>query len=462
MPPHQLTGVTPHQENYANMLRAAYRWFWHINDPDYALEQDEATWQKIWRDSKVAQAMHQRKASVAGKTWTVQPGSESPAVNDIKAAEVAKAGLKMINNFSQSRMTLVDAIFRGRSFAFVEGFRRSVSLAGTDAQEWWVPRNLKHVDKQRLRIVPVVEGEPGKRKRVRTKVEMADEVEYVWREVPLDRYRQFVRILYADEESTLGYGRGMLTSIYFTWWLKQEVLQEGLSGLERWARGAVAVKTDLQAQTGKEGKDTETIREEFLTVLENMMARHSLAFDKNDEVVELGAQARGGGQLVIDFVRYLDDSLIGLILGSILPFGGAGDKGSLARAEVEMDTTDILLNMDRELLGEALTQGVISNFWRFNRPQLAAVGLGGAAMPRFSVTAQRHEDPEVNARIMATLLPRGIPILKSQVYEKTGLTMPGPDDEVFELPGVNGGAPSDGGGFPDLSSSLGFRGFRNN
>ena len=450
-----LTGIVPHGDLYNQALSSAYNHFFRLIDPDYALQQDVDSWRKIWRDPKIAQAMLQRTATAAGKDWSILPATEAVDELHSLAVRITTDALKKIRSFTESRSLLMNSIFHATAYAFPEGSRQWMNLGGVEAN-WWVPRKLKHVDKKRFQIVPThLSDEPGEPEIVSTRIEMWHISRLVYVPITQERFQRFTRMIYNDEEGRLGYGRGLMESIYFLWWVKQELIKEGLSGIEKWARGIIGAKVDLQQQAGDSDTETSKIRNEFVDAIEKMQSRHVIVMDKQDELIISEGGGGKGSDMVMQFMKYADDCLMGVIMGSVLPFGGSGkDTGSLARARVEEDTSDILLVQDREKLGECLTDGVVDFFWKSNQPQLSALGLNANEhMPRFDIAQQRHEDPEANAPVIVQALGAGVSLKKSQVYEKLGFDMPEEGDDVFEggASGIGAGAADDlGRGLMDL------------
>ena len=131
-----LQGTFPAGDLYANALSSAYLQDWRILDPDLSQQREPEIWEKIQRDGRIAQAIHQRCAGVAGGDWTIQPASDDQV--DKQLAEVVREAFADIRQFREARKKLAHAIFRGRAYGYIEGSRRSVQLGDYPAQEWWM------------------------------------------------------------------------------------------------------------------------------------------------------------------------------------------------------------------------------------------------------------------------------------------------------------------------------------
>lgn len=424
---------------YSQGLSAIYKFYDRIHDPDYALGEDSAIWEKVWRDAKIAQAMTQRLHSVAGNDWHIEPGGKSE--NDKILAELTQEAFEThICDFNEGRCNLATAILRGRSWAFIRNRRMWARLGESPPMRWWLPIGLEDGDKRRFQTVPTKVIDQFGIERQTVQGEIWSVMREVWE--PLRHPELFVRVVYRDQEGRLGYGRGLLESIYFLFWAKSIVWREGLQGLERWAQGIVVGKVGRD-MVGSVNKSAEKARDDLLEVLHKMRSRHVIVMGKDDEI-KVETSGGQGHQMVISFLEYIDNSLLGVITGSVLPFGGNSSSGSLARAKVEEDTSETLFQFDRTKIDEAITRSVIAMFIQMNTRNLASIGLLGAKTPRFKTVQQKREDHETNATVIATVHGAGIKLKLDEVYKKIGFTPPAEGDEVLE----GGSEPSGGGGFP--------------
>lgn len=425
-----MTGRNYNQDLYNRSLSAAYRVWSRLYDPNYALAREPEAWEKIRRDSTIAQVIDQRLNAVASRTYRVEAASDKP--EDETAAAIVEEMIKGIHGFNSARKLLAQAIFRSRAYAYIEGSTKLASYADTVPQMWWAPTRLRDVDPRRIRYRPIRElNEVGVEIiRVATELWSVNREEY--QELVHPEY--FIKHKYEGEsEQRLGYGRGLMDSLYFAWWVRTQVWKSGLEGLERWASGIVIGKVD-SFREGSTGKTNEDIRDELLESLSIMKSRHVLVTGKEDEVQVIDGGAPGH-QMVVNLLKYLDDAIKNLVLGASMPYGG-GEGGSYARAEVEENSSEALVQFDRQKMDEQLTSDLIGLIWYQNRPQFAAIGLGAAKMPHFSSVQEKREDPTVAATIITQMAQAGLPLRLDEVYDRIGFTRPRLDgddpDEVFE------------------------------
>ena len=439
-----LSGVVPHGDLYAHALSSAYNYQWRMLDPDLSQEREPDIWAKIQRDARVSQAIAHRCGAVAGGEWTVEGASDR--ATDQALAEIVREGLKGIANFRESRKRMAHCIFRGRSYAYIEGSRKLEKLGDYDAQTWGLPHRLREIDKRRVQIVPnTIEGVDGERNRIEVKKQLWDVAGFEWRDISPENWRSLVEIVYDDTEERLGYGRPVLEQIYFLWWAKMEIMSQGLAALERFAGGSVLVHMDPENHGGGLGRDADSIRDAYIDEIGKMRGEHCLVVPKGDEVSVVTGGAEGS-RMVQEMLSYIDAAIISTTLGATLPFGVGMDTGSLARAEVEREVSEGFLQADREILDEALTRKLVGQFIELNQPLLSELGLESAKAPKFVTVQQPREDPGANSAVIASALQSGIPLRRDEVYSKLGFTMPTSDEEVIEAPeGMMGGMGMDMG-----------------
>ena len=452
-----LSGVVPHGDLYAHALSSAYNYEWRRRDPDLSHARDPDIWAKIHRDARVSQAISHRCGAVAGGEWTVEAASADPM--DQALAEIIREGLKGVVNFRESRKRLAHCIFRGRSYAYIEGTRKLERLGDYPAQEWWLPQRLRDIDKRRVQIVPHTVREDNERPRNEVKKQLWDVAGFEWRDISPNNWKSLIEVVYDDTEERLGYGRPVLEQIYFLWWAKMEIMSQGLAALERFAGGSVLVHMDPENHGGGLGRDADSIRDAYIDEIGKMRGEHCLVVPKGDEVSVVTGGSEGS-RMVQDMLAYIDAAIISTTLGATLPFGVGMDTGSLARAEVERDVSESFLQADRDVLDEAISRKLIGQFIDLNRPLLAELDLELARAPKFVTVQQPREDPGANSAVISSALASGIPLRKDEVYSKLGFTMPTDEDEVLEAPAMGMGMGMDMGmgmPFQDRRRSMKFQ-----
>lgn len=403
-----------------------------IYDPGWALSKDPEADDKLLRDTVIAALVRQRKHKVAPLKWRMEPGDDTPAAK--KYAKTIEGMLKRIDGFAEARFNLADAELKSRAYAFIRGQYQPDNFGDGFTRLWWVPRQLVDMDRRRFRRV--VEC----RKPLRTAWELWDVENRKWCRITAPEV--FVKHVYDDDESNLGYGRGLMDSLYLYWRAKSVVLEEGLAGVERWARGALIAKIDGLRESVT-GKTNAVVAQEFLDTLDKMRGRHAMAFDKQDEVEPLTGGMEGH-QMVQDFLRYLDGAVERLLLGKQ---SLDSDSGSLARAGVEQDEGDASMAFSREHLDETIQRDLVGLCIDVNRDVLNTMGFSHVEPPRFTSAPVVKPKPDVAATTAKTLLDAGVRLVAKDVYEQTGFKQPLPGDDVIEPRPQQAPTPFGAGGF---------------
>ena len=420
------TGSQTAYQRYVQQLSSAMLHRDWIYDPSYALKTDSDVYRKVMRDPVAAHALRYRRHLIAGPEWRIEPASDAP--EDRAAAEIVEELINNIHGFTDARICLAEAVVRGSAWAFMEGERRFTALAGDDTpRAWWTPGRLADVDRRRFRQVKGNVWEFWS-------VENED-----WE--PLNNPEWFIRSTYDATEDSLGYGRGLLDTIYFFQAAKSKTFQDSMNAVERFGQGFITAAIDnLRGDNGRGvggvGKTSAKVATAWKDSLVKHRADNVLVHDKRDEI-KLVQGIGEGWQLLRDFMAYLDTSQVTAILGSNLPTQ-ASEGGSFALAQVQENSTEALVQADRSRMSDDLTRDLVGACWNLNRLQFAEAGLSSASMPRFRIIQQKREDPQVEAQIAQILLQSGVDLRKDELYRKVGYTTPMPEDEVVGSPSFAG------------------------
>lgn len=439
---------------YVRALSAAWRNGIELHDPSLWLLREPELEEKMLRDADIAHAIGFRRHLIAGRQWTVIPRLERSARAPLAVA-VATELLDCLKSFTQARLNLARAFFSGARFARIQGESRTLTIGDGRPRTWWVPTRLEDEDKRFYRIVPVEQqtGDPMMRWE-RWNLTRSD-----WQPMTVDDLAATIRHVYQDDQATLGHGRALREALGWWWYAKEHVFQESLAAVERFAQGILSAKVSgiRDAETGR--PNTELIRA-WQEVLEDLRGRHVLVYDADDQV-EMVQMNSEGWQLLADIRKELRSTIFTLVLGANLTT--AADKGgSYALAEIQENSTEALIQFDRETLEETLTDRLIGCIWWKNHANLVELGIDNEK-PRFSITQEKKQDPKERAEVAATLNGMGVDLSLEDVLEQTGFRKPEDGEPVIAgatpmqpglglpgLPGAPGQGPLGSGGLPWL------------
>lgn len=415
------------QIRFASMLSARLKSLAPLYDPDDAMLRDSDWWGKVNRDPKLAHAIRQRLAKVVRSDWHLEPGGKDE--QSVRAANVLEEMLRETRQFSASLRHLAKFAFHGNAHAWIEGKREWKVYGQTDKDpvgylaEWWHMTYLKPLDKRQVMLVPRKDAE-GK-VHVDTLLATIDGGKHAAMQFP----ECLVTAVYDDEVERLGSGRGLGEAIWQGYWIKGQLRQKWLRGVARWAEGVVVGKIDATAHADPT-KSNADVTQEMVEALVAMAERGVLVLDSRDEAqVLFGGEGTGTAG---DAMRYEDEGLVQLILGAVLPTGGGSDVGSNARAEVEVGSTKDLLDTDRELLDEILTETVIKLHWTLNEANFAAVGLAQAKCPRFNSITTHEETPKEAGETLKVAKELGLEIGEDEARRRLGVPKPAANEDVLK------------------------------
>lgn len=427
-----------------------------IDDPDFALANDVKAIEKIRRDAVVQQLVLYRKHMVAGRKWHLEPGDETPEAREL--AKILEWLLKKTFDFTTARYRLADAVFLGLACEKMVGNVKemkvplSVSdrLGGARIPFWYIHR-FKDIDKRRLRKEYMDTG-PYRREYYWT---IFNVHAHTWRRIP--DINQYVMHTYNDEEDTYGFGRGLNEAIFYYWRGKAFVLKYAQQYAETFAKPWIyAGLADMKGRADQ----LSTRASSWLNLLKKTRGGNVVVGSKEDNVEFMQAPT-AGQQVLMELIKYFDESLTRLIVGSILGVReGQPGLGSGREADVHQSTTEVYINYDRAILEETLTRWVVTALLEANYTIFENAGLTDCEPPQFKIDSQT-QDPALEVLQQVQLAQSvGMRLSLQQVYERTGWKMPSDDEPVLGLVDAQGNPLSsteaanseEDDGFPDYSS----------
>jgi len=405
-------------------LEAAWKWRDWVNDPSFVLAEDVDLYAKVRRDPVFEHALMFRRQLAAGREWTVEPSSRDG--RDRTLTRCLEHGLRELRGFTDARVRLANAIFLGSAYERVEGERRRLTIEGVPDMVWWVPTRMRHVDRRRWRLYhdPGTAVTPPRWQFY--SVERSD-----WEDVTPEELGWFQRLVFDQTEDTLGYGRGLLESLFFYAAAKTDLLRSGLEAAERFGQGLITVAIDRLMQEDVGPNDTPEAR---ATAVRTSIAKSRkdgvITYHKGDDVKPLSGLGEGW-ELIQALIDYIDNQVRTLVLGSNLT-SSATSGGSYALATAQENSQEALVQGNRESVSEALDEGLCRLWVRQNAGNLRALGLEGARHGKFALVHERTaSDPAAFASTVQILRAAGVPVRLRDVYQRTGLTEPMPGDAVL-------------------------------
>lgn len=413
-----------------------------LPDPSFALSRDINVYEVLRRDAAIDHAISLGLHAVAGSATTCVPGEGYDEVTAKAMADLGTKWVHRIDNLDDAKINSASAVFLGSSFGVVKGRRERHDWVDGIPRDWWVCTSIKDVDRRRMEWRVPDGSAPG----TSHSLHYAD-LDKSGKWTPVDHPEWIVQFVYENREATFQSGRGLVDSLFMYLYAKTQLLQMMLRASERWGEGFLVVKVDPNAP-GSTGKDNATLVTDSIANVEKSKAQHVIGCLTTEEIENIGADP-AGFQMVMDAIRYVDDAILRLCMGSSMPFGGGGDKetGSNARAVTESGVSESLMLARRNGLEAAYQRTLWPLFASLNRANLVSCGLANAAPWRLSFTKGSQESPESFAEMVSKLLAAGVPLDSKYVYDKLGMPMPKetpptlegrPDPMMGAMPGMPG------------------------
>lgn len=405
---------------YTRALSQAYRSGVEIHDPSLWLLREPELEEKMLRDADIAHAVQYRRHMIAGQRWACIPRVEQHERGPMAVA-VATELLEGIQGFTGARLNLARAFFSGARFGRIVTKPRVLTIGDGKPRTWICPVRIEDFDKRMYRLVPDVDRDHLSAHWERWHIGPQQFVP----ETVQDAVRT-IRHVYQDDQSTLGHGRGLREALGWWWYAKTHVFQESLQAVERFAQGILSAKVQgaRDADTGL--PNTELIRQ-WQAVLEDLRSRHVLVYDAEDTVEHVKMSGEGW-QLLSTIREELRTTITTLILGANVTTS-ANVGGSYALASVQENSTEALVQFDREILEETLTDDLLGCIWFLNHANLRELGVE-QQKPRFNITQEKREDPVQRAQVAQTLHGIGVELSLADVLEQTGFRKPEPGEEI--------------------------------
>lgn len=427
--------------SYVRALTTLYGFAPRIPDPAKAPRDDPTWWRKALRDPVVRKAVMKRTYAVAGRHWRVAAHTESSPTDKI-VASCLEGALKEIRLFDHARALLATAIFRGSSYAYIQGERRFLSI-GIDSNGvpfppmwWWVPTDLIDVDPLRFEVRRDPETQTQRWYFGSVDLDAAQEKGLSaydnW--APLEHPEWFVRHVYEPTEQSLRYGQGLQDALEFSLWAKQDLWRNFLSGARRAGIGFFDVSTN-DVRAGANDLDNANRVQDWKTAC-SIAREDGDIIHAPEDVVKLLEVPIEGLQIIRQQILDLNEDMTSLILFGVLPTGGGNANGSYARAETEADSGREAFFFDQAGLSESITEGVLALTFALNKANLDRLAPGGRR-GRFETVNEERPDPKGSAEVVRLLQAAGAKLRTDEVLERCGgWTVPKPGEDVLEPAGV--------------------------
>jgi len=447
---------TPSQEQYGRALAQAYRLF-RIPDPSFAVANELSIDAKLLLDAGINHAFTFRWLLIAGTKYGVQPPPNATP-QDALLAGIQNEMVGRVKKLPEAVRNLARGDLSGARFGSPRWRMEPMTIDGK-TMLWAIPSTIADMDKSQFRLVTDSQwgNGSGDTRKVRVSSQAFDIHKDDW--VNIVEPWRYLKHVVNDTQEYFGYGRGLRDALFYNWYAKSQLLVSMTEAADRFGVGYVDVGID-GLRDADSGMPNPQVVSDWLAVLKDMRATGAFVRDKNDELNMLESSGTGW-KLMTELWELLSGDADRLILGARLPTGG-GDSGvgSLARAEVEKDSTTSIIKACRKSLEETFSCDLLGAFNRLNVRNLAAYGLTDARSGTFTIGDDEDDIAEGKSsdERATAALDAGLTLKRSEAYDAFGFTPPEPGDEIIETapepppmmpPGMAPGQPGQPGMTPD-------------
>lgn len=236
---------------------------------------------------------------------------------------------------------------------------------------------------------------------------------------------------WGGEQAESIYGFGIRDQIYWTWWLRQELLSWSMDGLQRYATNGQIVGF---YDTGNDQMRAEMMDALLSVVRDNVACMPRNPDDKGPrfERFEIGTTAY---DVLLQFINHLEEIIKVALVGQELTSGTAPTGLGSGVADQHRTTFEELTRIDAKALGETYTEDIVKPLCRYNFGELP-----------FRVWAEfQQETDEFQEKLAAAtgLAAIGVQVDGDELRDMAGLSAPKAGDLATRQPA--GGSPGQPG-----------------
>lgn len=417
---------------YSYMLAARYR-SPYVYSPSLAFLKEPDIWTIILADADI-RAIRQRRNQNLVRPWHVKPnehvsqgaGAKGALDNAKKKAAICNEALAQIDDFDMARFVMADSFFLGRRYQQIRYEERWMSLDGSPEMAWFVPVELKDVDRRRFRWIPKwAKGTVNKLESVA--LSMFELGSGEWIELTGDKRMQFVEDVWENTEDRLGHGLPALEALFMTHYFKTGTIRKIVEFVDRIA-GGILVGRLSDTRAGSTDRTNDLVQSTTLDRLKKIRTEHVVALSIEEKLEVLEASGTGAA-IMMELVRYFVESAERLCNGAVGQAGhSSGNSGGTESKDVESETAESYYQFPRDHMDSVYNRDLLGSFLYFNEANFEKLGLADAKRPRFTSQQVKTQDPLTRIEMLNTFKA---PIPTAHYYEAGQVPQPEPDEEVI-------------------------------
>jgi phage gp29-like protein len=391
-----------HAELYAvkNILYGDY--FSHLSNPDEILQRKMGGLsymgyhKMISHDSHLSSVIQTRVLAIAGLDGEVfpyiSPGAKGPSAEDQKIADTTRWMLNDLDNFYKIKQGILKAYVTGFSVGEIVYDRWHEFVTIKDVKSRY-PGNFQFNDDNELLFIG--NNTTG---------------EKVWPD-------KTIRYSFNPEYENL-YGTSLCKTAYWPHWFKSTLIRYMMTFSERLGQPPIFAHVPDNWSADERTK-----------LLNNLKhSQNDSVFVLPDGVVIdlLESQFRTEGKFR-ESIDFFNDEISKFVLGQTLTTGEGRRSGSLALGEVHNDVREDIEIADAADVSAAIRHQLIAPLVKHNFGYDKTV-------PQYRLLARGSKDLNKDATTVKILVDAGLPLLKSELYNRFEFTQPQDGDDVLLRP----------------------------
>jgi hypothetical protein len=410
-------------ELYASAMSMALRPGGRVLTPEVALKENPAAYEMLHLDPVFRHAMDYTSRHAVGHAYKLVPASSSQ--EDKMLCGIYVEIMREIENLLNARIAMAKHLMiMGEYYGTTIGERKALNFSGLGTQDYWIPRQIRHISRNRFRKINREDGG--------IELHLYRPKTREWKPLDKEQARCISTARNSDEEQTFTNGMGLIDPLYVCYVFKKKAEGELINLLERFGQGIPVLGIDENAEGG-DTRSLATLNAEYQVLLAEFKARHSFVKRSKDSFEVLDPSATGY-QIIQHSIDMYNTQALMLLLGSTLSVTQAS-HGNYAQSFTHAESANNHLRPTRVGIEELFTFQIFRNqIQYYNRAQFAAIGLGSARPPRLEIPEDRRDDFEKNAKILQAVQGMGGAIKEDEFYELLGVTQADQTDRIIESP----------------------------
>lgn len=199
-------------------------------------------------------------------------------------------------------------------------------------------------------------------------------------------------------------------------------ISQWLDFVEIWSKPLLLGRFVGSTQTEEQKREFQ----EFNAALQKMFSNARTAFKGEHSIEVLETKLSTNAAMFERFLKYLRQAMTRIILGNTETT--SSESGNRAKSEAQFEIQDARTNKDGRLLGNTLTEQMVTNLVRWN------YGPEETLIPRMVIQLKKKKNIEVVTKQLKAAQELKLPVSLHYIYEALSIPQPKEDEALLEYP----------------------------